>query len=56
MSSSVTATVLAFATLAEPYIIFQFQKVIEELVLTEHDEFYDTLYSTNALKTKKKRI
>ena len=49
-SSSVTATVLAFATLAEPSINFQFQEVIEELMLTEHEEFFDILYSTNAFE------
>jgi hypothetical protein len=54
LSSSVTATVLAFATLAEPSINFQFQEVIEELMLTEHDEFFDILYSTNAFADKEK--
>jgi len=54
LSSSVTATVLAFATLAEPSINFQFQEVIEELMLTEHDEFFDILYSTNAFANKEK--
>jgi hypothetical protein len=53
-SSSVTATVLAFATLAEPSINFQFQEVIEELMLTEHDEFFDILYSTNAFEDTEK--
>lgn len=49
-SSSITAAVLAFASLAEPSINFQFQRVIEELMLTEHDEFFDILYSTNAFE------